>query len=231
MTHSVPQVLYTSKDKKWVIYRIDQQDSVFEFQASFLGETKLAPQLETIGITETHIRLPMSEILSNISITKGPDFFTKTFGKSDGENFTVRGNLMEKLFAYNLLRPKQLSEEFGTEKFENLLHNIKEKNWNLTAFDKLYGPKSTEFMFKHCIHVHHGDFPQDFPLITPDHHLYPKRPQDFQEMPVIQLQRNANTGHKSLDSFDVMFFISIETHILKSVFKYETNPTLLQILS
>jgi len=206
-----------------VIYQHEKEDPVFEFKASFLRE-KLTPQLQTIGISDTKIRLSLEEIYSNISSAKGPVFFTKHFGKTD---LTSPGKILEGLFAYNLLRPKKLDEEFGTEKFENVVHNIKEKNWNLTAFDKIFGPKATEFMFKYCIVVQHGGFPQDFPTIIPGHHLYPKNPQDFDGIPMIMLRRNIHTGHKSIDSLDIMFFASIETHIFKSVFRYQTDRTLL----
>lgn len=213
-----------------MIHQHEEQDTVFEFRAPFLGE-KIAPQLQTIGISDVKIALSLKEIFSNISVAKGPAFFTKHFGKTD---LSAPGKILERLFAHNLLRPKKLDEEFGSVKFEEVLHNIKEKNWKLTAFDSIFGPKSTEFVFKYCIDVQHGMFPQDFPTITPGHHLYPKKPQDFDGFPAIMLQRNVHTGHKSLDSFDVMFFASIETHIFKSVFRYryiQTNHTLLRILS
>ncbi len=204
-----------------MIYHIEQQDPVFQFQTSFVQEPKkLALQLNTIGITNTHLSLSLGQILSNISIAKGPEFFTKHFGKTNPDDFIARGKLLETLFAYNLLRPKQLDEEFGTDKFENVLHNIKENNWNLTAFDKTYGPKSTEYMFKHLIKVvQRGDFPQDFPMIIPGHHLYPKKPEELDNENVIMLQRNIDTGHKTIDAFDVMYFMNRDTHIMKSYFR------------
>jgi hypothetical protein len=177
-----------------------------------------------MGISHDKTSLSLKEIYSNITDKKGAAFFTKYFGKAD---LSAPGKIFEGLFTYNLLRPKKLDEEFGSEKFEETIHNIKEKNWPLPAFDKVHGPNSTEFMFKYCIEVHRGVFPQDFPDITPGHHLYPKRPQDFNGQPVIMLQRNVHTGHRSIDSLDIMYFMTIETHILNSVFRYlshQPNP-------
>ena len=213
-----------------MIYQHGQQDPVFEFQAPFAGEN-LEPQLQNIGISEDKNSLPLNEIYSNITVAKGAAFFTKHFGKTNETDIATRGKILERLFLYTLLRPKTLDEEFGTPKMEEVLNNIKDKNWNLTAFDSVFGPKSTEFMFKHLIVVRHGVYPRNFPDITPDHHLYPKNPEEFNGKPVIMLQKNIHTGHKPIDSFDIMYFASNETHIFSSIFKYQTNPTPFHLLS
>ena len=71
--------------------------------------------------------------------------------------------------------------------------------------------------------VRFGLFPHAFPDITPDHHLYPEYPQQFLNESAIMLQRNIHTGHKIVDSLDIMYFASNETHIFASMFRYETD--------
>ena len=200
-----------------MIYQHDKADPVFEFRAPLVAE-KLAAQLGLIGISDTKTTLPLKEILSNISVSKGATFFTKYFGKATNPT----GKILEALFTHNLLRPRQLDEEFGSEKFDQVLHNVKDKNWKLTAFDSTYGPKSTEFMFKHCIIVQHGVFPQAFPTTTPGHYLYPERPEKHNGFPTIMLQKNIHTGNKLLDSLDIMYLLNNETHILREMFRYQS---------
>jgi hypothetical protein len=208
------QIVHASEDGKWIIHQRGQQDPMFEFTAR-LPDEKLSPQLETIGITDTQSTLSLNDILHNITLAKGPAFCTKYFKAS-----VSQGKVLEALFKINLLRPKTLNEEFGTEKFEDTLHNIKEKNWKLPAFDKVFGTNSTEYMIKNFIVVQHGTFPGDFPTFPPGHHCFPNNADQFNGYPAIMLQKKLNTGHKALDSFDVMYFMSIETHIFIDTFRY-----------
>ena len=202
-----------------MIYQSGQQHPVFQFQARFTrGE--LETQLENIGISEDKNSLTLNEIYANITVAKGAAFFTQHFSKTNDTDVATRGKILDRLFRINQLGPKQLNEEFGTPKFEEVVTNVREKNWTLTAFDKVFGPKSVEFLFKYLILPRFGVFPQNFPDITPGHYLYPERPEEFLGKDVIMLQRNIHTGHKTIDALDIMYLVSIETHIFSSTFKY-----------
>jgi hypothetical protein len=214
----------------WTINQHSQQHPVFEFDGP-LTTGDLETQLENIGISKDKTSLTLNEIYANITVAKGAAFFTQHFSKTDATDLATRGKILDRLLQLNLLRPKQLDEEYGTTKFEEAVFNVKNRNWKLTAFDKVFGPKSTEFLFKNNILVQRGVFPRGFPNITPDHHLYPERPQVFLGKDVIMLQRNIHTGHKTVDALDIMYFASTETHIFSSVFKYETNLNFIHIHS
>ncbi len=75
-------------------------------------------------------------------------------------------------------------------------------------------------MIKNCIIVRYGLFPEEFPTILPGHHCFPNKADEFNGYPAIMLQRKIHTGHKSVDSFDIMYFMSIETHIFTEVFRH-----------
>ncbi len=74
-----------------------------------------------MGISNVKINLSLTEVFSNINVAKGPVFFAKYFGKTD---LSAPGKIFEGLFAYNLLRPKKLNEEFGSDKTQTSLKKL-----------------------------------------------------------------------------------------------------------
>ncbi len=169
-----------------------------------------------MGISGTTTTLSVDDILSNISKDKGPALMTKCFHTRE---ITAYAEIIEKLLIHNMLSPKSILEEFGTEKCDELFHNIKSQNWPISAADKIFYPSASETLFKHCTLVRHGMFPDDFQGIVPGHHLYPHNPAKYIGFEAIMLQKNTATGNNLLNTIDMLYLANAETHIFKEIYR------------
>ena len=186
---------------------------------------KLAPQLKSIGFSETVCTLPLITVVQNIKDTHGQDLYdTHLNGKSPDQS----GAIIQSLLTHNLLRPKTTNDILASEEFETTIKMIKidpsklphgSKPWELMAIGNKHGMKVCEYVFKTGIDIKLGDFPDDFPDIRPGHNQYPDRSERFTNIPMIKVERVLDLQNAQFfNSFDTVYFANRSTRLFSTIF-------------
>ena len=192
-----------------------------------IAQPKLEIQLSSIGFSTTAHTIPLQNVIANIKKEHGDAFITTHFlHKGPAEC----GDVLEALILHNLLRPKTIQDIFRSDEFETTINNIKLKNssksWDFAAIAKFHGKKVCEAVFKSGMRITYGDFPTAFPTIVPGHNQYPEYARDYNEKPMIQVQRRTDVPDAEFFdklNFDPIYYANQNSRLFSTILKAKLN--------